>query len=175
MASAAGAIFVDIRPWGDFMKTFLVGFVLVFAFQAKAARALPTAEFITQFTQKINDRLETTNADRAIEGSRTYCSQLSDEQLNDIEGLFVINPNGKANQIVYRELLQVSAGQFIAAVSENLGCYPTSWLPGRSAIGGFFLNTKAYVMDNLLVRKSLEDLAGRSFADSESLAHLVAR
>lgn len=136
---------------------------------------MSTAEFITQFTQKMNDRLETTNAERALEGNRPYCSQLSDEQLNDIEGLFTINPTGKANQIIYRDLGQVSVNQFVTAVSENLGCYPTSWLPGRSSIGGFFFNTKAYVMDNLLVRKSLEDLAGRSIDDSESLAHLVAR
>lgn len=156
------------------MKTFLVGFLILLSSQGHATTTLSTAEFITRFAQKMNDRLETTNAERALDGDRPYCSQLSDEQLNDIEGLFVMNPTGKANQIVYRELAQVSVSQFITAVSENLGCYPTSWLPGRSTIGGFFFNTKAYVMDNLLVRKSLEDLAGRSIDDSESLAQIIA-
>lgn len=136
---------------------------------------MSTAEFISQFVQKVNDRLETTNAERALEGNRPYCSQLSDEQMSEIEGLFVINSSGKASQILYRDLSQVTVSQFIAAASENLGCYPTSWLPGRSTLGGLLFNTKAYVMDNLLLRRSLEDLAGRSFDDSETLAALLSR
>ncbi|MBS1971609.1 MAG: hypothetical protein JSU04_14960 [Bdellovibrionales bacterium] len=157
------------------MKTFLVGFFLIFGLQANAATTMSTAEFIAHYVQKVNDRLETINTERALEGSRTYCAQLSDEQMSEIENLFVTNTTGKANQIVYRDLSHITAGQFIADASENLGCFPTSWLPGRSSIGGFFFGTKAYVMDNLLVRKSLEDLAGRPFDDSETLSQLLTR
>lgn len=157
------------------MKTFLVGILILLSNQASAVGTLSTPEFVAQFTVKMNDRLEDTNAERALEGNRPYCAQLSDEQLNEIENLFVMNSTGKANQIAYRNLAQISVGQFVAEVSENLHCYPTSWLPGRSSIGGFFFNTKAYVMDNLLVRKSLEDLAGRPLEDTESLAQALSR
>jgi len=155
------------------MKTFLLGFCLVFSFQAGAVTKLSTPEFIKRFTQTVNDRLEKVNAERALEGSRPYCSQLSDEQISGIEALFVITTTGKANQIVYRDLAQVTTGQFIAAISESLGCYPTSWLPGRSTIGGFLFNTKAYVMDYILTRESLENLSGRRFDDSETLEILL--
>jgi hypothetical protein len=155
------------------MKTFLVGFFLILGVQAQAAAATSTPEFIAHFVQKVNDRLETTNTERALDGSRPYCAQLDDQQMSDIENLFVTNITGKANQIVYRDLSQITAGQFIADASENLGCFPTSWLPGRSSIGHFFFGTKAYVMDHLLIRKSLEDLVGRSFDDSETLSQLL--
>ncbi len=157
------------------MKTFLVGFFLILAFQAQAATTISAPEFISRYLQKVNDRLETTNIERALEGSRTYCSQLSDEQMSEIESIFVTNTTGKANQIVYRDLSRMTAGQFIAEASENLGCFPASWLRGYSSIGGFFFRTKAYVMDNLLVRKSLEDLAGRTFDNSETLSQLLTR
>lgn len=134
---------------------------------------MTTPQFISHFVQTMNDRLESTNAERALEGSRPYCAQLSDEQNNQIEELFVINPTGKANQIVYRQLDQITVGQFVEAASENLNCYPTSWFSSRSTIGSMLFNSKAYVMDVMLVRRSLEDLAGRTISDDETLATIA--
>lgn len=136
---------------------------------------MSTPEFVSKFVQKMNDRLEVINTERALEGSRLYCSQLSDEQMNEIESLFILNRTGKANQIVYRNLNQVPAKQFVAAVSENLHCYPLAWFPGRSSIGGLLFNTKAYVMDHTLVRETLEALADRSFTDTDTLAAVTTR
>lgn len=155
------------------MKTFLLGFIIILSLQTKTMAATSTPEFVSQFVQKMNDRLEVINTQRALEGSRPYCAQLSDEQMNEIESLFVLNRTGKANQIVYRNLNQVPAKHFITTVSENLHCYPLAWFPGRTSIGGLLFNTKAYVMDHTLVRETLEAIAGRPITETDSLASLT--
>lgn len=152
------------------MKVLLVILSFVMGTQAFAA-APTTAQFINRFVQTVNDRLEKTNLDRAMKGGRLYCAQLSDEQVSDIESLFVTNPTGKANQIVYRDLEKITVGQFIAAAADQLSCYPTFWpSKGRSSIGAVLFNSKSFVMDHLLLQESMKDLIGRTPEDSESLA-----
>jgi hypothetical protein len=134
-------------------------FSLVLATEAGAATSNPTAKFVANFVQSVNDRLETVNTERALSGNRPYCVQLSEEQVSDIESLFV-----------YRSLEKVTVGQFVAAAADNLGCYPTFWpSKGHSTIGGVLFNSKAFVMDHLLLRGALVDLAGRTLAESETL------
>ncbi|HEY8272726.1 MAG TPA: hypothetical protein VIG33_17665 [Pseudobdellovibrionaceae bacterium] len=137
---------------------------------ATAAAVHPTQKFITSFIQSVNDRLETVNMERAIAGNRLYCSQLSDQQVKDIENLFISNPSAKANQFTYRSLDKVTIGQFITAAADNLGCYPTFWpTKGRSTIGGVLFNSKAFVMDHLLLQEALAALAGHATEDNQTL------
>ncbi|WP_413291387.1 hypothetical protein [Bdellovibrio sp. HCB337] len=154
------------------MRTLLGILSIVMGTQALAAT--PTApQFMNRFVQSVNDRLEKINTERALKGGRLYCAQLSDEQISDIESLFVTNPSGKANQIVYRDLEKITVGQFITAVSDQLSCYPTFWpTKGRSSIGGVLFNSKSFVMDHLLLKDAMSDLAGRSPDDNESLAKI---
>lgn len=133
----------------------------------------PAMKFVARFVQSVNDRLETVNTERAISGNRPYCSQLSDEQVKDLENLFITNPSDKASQIVYRKLDKVTVEQFITAAADNLGCYPTFWpTKGHSTIGGVLFNSKAFVMDHLLLRGAIADLAGHPPEDSQTLSNL---
>jgi hypothetical protein len=152
----------------------LIFFSPLLAGASSLAVGNPTTKFIARYIQSVNDRLETVNTERAISGNRPYCPQLSDQQISDIENLFITNPTGKGNQIVYRSLDKVTVAQFIAAAADNLGCYPTFWpTKGRSTIGGVLFNSKAYVMDHLLLRSAIADLAGHTPEDSQTLNNLL--
>ncbi|MGZ3797781.1 MAG: hypothetical protein ACXVB1_15530, partial [Pseudobdellovibrionaceae bacterium] len=103
-------------------------------------------------------------------------SQLSDAQVKDLENLFITNPSAKGNKVIYRSLDKVTVGQFISAAADNLGCYPTFWpTKGRSTIGGVLFNSKAFVMDHLLLKEALTALAGRALDEDETLNTLDSR
>ncbi|KYG61244.1 hypothetical protein AZI85_09900 [Bdellovibrio bacteriovorus] len=119
------------------------------------AGAVTAEEFVRDFTIQTERSLKYINEERALEGKRLYCEKLSDEQVAVIAEA-VENP-------------ETTVAEFVEYVGNNMKCYPEFFEPlGRENLGGFLLNTKAYVMDVLMIHEVLESLnEGRSPHDSE--------
>ncbi|WP_373999697.1 hypothetical protein [Bdellovibrio bacteriovorus] len=119
------------------------------------AGAVTAEEFVRDFAIQTERSLKYINEERALEGKRLYCEKLSDEQVAVIAEA-VENP-------------ETTVAEFVEYVGNNLKCYPEFFEPlGRENLGGFLLNTKAYVMDVLMIHEVLESLnEGRSPHDSE--------
>lgn len=155
------------------MKMIFLSFIF-FGVTSGRAAVPPSQRFVNRFVQSVNDRLESLNMERTISGNRLYCPQLSDQQVKDMEDLFITTPSSVAKQTVYRSLDKVTVGQFIAAAADNLGCYPSFWpTQGRSTLGGVLFNSKAFVMDLKLLQEAMAALAGHAPDNNETLASLL--
>lgn len=121
------------------------------------AHALAVAEFSSQFITALNNRIKVENETRSEAKKTLYCARLSKAQI-----VLIQKTAAKPD---------ITVGEFVETVTESLKCYPEFWAPwGRKNLGGVALNTKAYIMDNYIVRDALEDLApGRSPTDQEPL------
>ncbi|KYG65288.1 hypothetical protein AZI87_12085 [Bdellovibrio bacteriovorus] len=119
------------------------------------AHAVTAEQFVRDFSEQTERTLKYINDERASEGKRLYCEKLNDEQIALI-ATAVQNPD-------------TTVAEFVDYVGNNLKCYPEFFEPlGRENLGGFLLNTKAYVMDVLMIHEVLETLnEGRSPHDSE--------
>lgn len=125
-------------------KTILVITSFLFIQQAGAQTA---AEFSAAFVTQINHRLSITNQERKEQNKGLYCTQMSKQQVALIQKT-AAKPN-------------ITVGEFVDTVGENLKCYPEFWSPwGRENIGGVLFNTKAFVMDTWIIHDVLEDLVG---------------
>jgi hypothetical protein len=120
------------------------------------ASAMTAAEFSQAFVTQANHRLTVTNQERKQEKKTPYCAKLSSAQI-------VLIQKTAAKP-------EITVGEFKNTVAENLKCYPVFWQPWeRKNIGGVLLNTKAFVMDTLLVHDVLEDITGAPVVDEAPL------
>ncbi|CAE79149.1 hypothetical protein AB1A81_05690 [Bdellovibrio bacteriovorus] len=124
------------------MKTLLLFvFALSLAVQAKAE--VTSERFILDFIEQSERSLRVTNEERAAKGKRLYCDALNEDQ--------VVLIAAAANTP------DITVAEFTEVVSNELKCYPVFFPPwGRKGLGGTLVNTKAYVMDVLLVQDILK-------------------
>lgn len=107
------------------------------------AQAVTSDRFIFDFLEQSHRTLNVTNKKRSAEGKRLYCEALNEEQI------LLIAANAS--------IPDITVGQFTEAVSNELKCYPVFFPPlGRKGVTGTLLNTKAYVMDVMLIQDVLK-------------------
>ncbi|WP_374028110.1 hypothetical protein ACES2J_05675 [Bdellovibrio bacteriovorus] len=107
------------------------------------AQAVTSDRFIFDFLEQTQRSLNVINKERAAEGKRLYCEALNQEQVLLIAATASVP--------------DITVAEFTKTVTENLKCYPVFFPPwGRKGVGGTLLNTKAYVMDVLLVQNVLK-------------------
>ncbi|MBO9668128.1 MAG: hypothetical protein J7501_15105 [Bdellovibrio sp.] len=141
---------------------FALTLTLLLGYQAQAA--VTASEFTADFIDQANHRLKITNRERAASGKRLYCTSLSKENEQAIKDLIKENP-------------EITVAEFTDKLANTLKCYPEFWAPwGRKGLGGMALNTKAYVMDTLLIRDVLQDLNDRAtVGDNEKVLDTYSR
>ena len=140
------------------MKRFLLLFcTLGLAVQAQAMTA---AEFTSGLVAQVNEHLSDINEQRPAEGKKLYCTQLNQKQIALIQTA--------ANEP------DITVEAFVEKVSNNLECYAPFWQPWGHTdnLAGVLFNSKAYAMDTILIRESLENYAGREPNDNEALLGL---
>lgn len=137
-------------------------FALVSFVGLQQAGAMTAPEFSSAFVAQANHRLEITNQERTSQNKTPYCAKLNKQQI-----ALVSKTAAKEN---------ITVGEFVTVVSENLKCYPEFWSPWeRKNIGGVLFNTKAFVMDTWIVRDVLEDISeGRTLDDAQLLLEYTA-
>lgn len=143
------------------MKTVLF-LILALSFKAQAQPMTP-AEFTQVFAARINELIVLANAERKAENKGLYCAQLNKEQLKLIRKT-AAQP-------------EITVGAFASVITENLKCYPLYWDAwGQKKMPGFLFNTKALVLDSILVRTAIEDLApSRYVHEEEALLNFPSR
>ncbi|UOF02651.1 hypothetical protein [Bdellovibrio reynosensis] len=128
---------------------------LTFAFSLHA-QAVTVEEFTADFVEQTNHRLKFVNKERSAKNKQIYCSELSDEQISTIKNL-ASTPH-------------ITVTQFMDALSQELKCYPMFWAPwGKQNLGGLVFNSKASMMDLLLVNDVLIDLNEGQVPNSDEL------
>lgn len=129
------------------MKHIIVLATLIFSgFTAQAS--VSKKEFLADFVGQMNDHLVVVNRERSEAHKQVYCSSLNASQVKMIESLVNNNP-------------EITVEDFAANLADTLKCYPEFWPAwGRRNLPGMLTNTKAYVMDTLLIRDVIEDLSG---------------
>ncbi|WP_148278737.1 hypothetical protein [Bdellovibrio bacteriovorus] len=107
------------------------------------AQAVTSDRFIFDFLEQSQRTLNVTNEKRAATGKRLYCEALNNEQILLIAATASVP--------------DITVAQFTEAVSNDLKCYPVFFPPlGRKGVTGTLLNTKAYVMDVMLIQDILK-------------------
>ena len=130
------------------MKSLLIfAFTLMVGFAAHAAQSVE--EFTQGFVAATNAHITELNAQRTAEGKKPYCSALNEKQIALIAKV--------------ASLPDITVKDFVETVSDKLECYEPFWSPWghKENIGGLLFNTKAYVLDNILVNESMVLFAGR--------------
>lgn len=127
---------------------------------AAQAHAMTAAEFASGLVAQVNEHLSDINEQRAAEGKKLYCAQLDQKQIALIQAT--------ASEA------DITVDAFVQKVSNSLECYAPFWQPWGHTdnLGGVIFNSKAFAMDTILIRESLENFAGREPNDSEALLGL---
>ena len=113
-----------------------------------AQASVSKKEFVADFVGQMNDHLVIVNRERAEGHKQVYCASLNAAQVKMIENLVNNNP-------------EITVEDFAANLADTLKCYPEFWPDwGRRNLPGMITNTKAYVMDTLLIRDVIEELSG---------------
>lgn len=135
------------------MKTVVLALTLIFAFNAHAVTA---EEFTADFVEQTNHRLKFVNEERSLKNKQVYCTELSQEQITAVHNL--------------ASTPEMTVGKFLEVLSKDLKCYPMFWAPwGTQNLGGLVFNSKASMMDLLLINDVLIDLNEGAPVKSEGL------
>ncbi|XGC81823.1 hypothetical protein ACES2L_04925 [Bdellovibrio bacteriovorus] len=133
------------------MKIVVCVLTLIFAFQA---HALTAEEFTADFVEQTNHRLKFVNEERTSKNKQAYCAELSQEQITAVHKLATTT--------------EMTVGKFLEVLSKDLKCYPMFWAPwGTENLAGLVFNSKASMMDLLLINDVLIDLNEGSAPKSE--------
>ncbi len=140
------------------MKSLLLVLICAFGLHANAMTA---SEFTTAFVQQTNENLKQTNAERAALQKKLYCTQLNQRQIALIQEVASIP--------------DVTVEAFVAQVADGLGCYAPFWEDWghKNNLAGVLFNSKAFALDTILIRESIEAFAGREPNEYESVLELL--
>lgn len=125
------------------------------------AKAMTAAEFTTAFVQQTNENIKIANEQRAEQNKKLYCAQLDKRQIALIKQV--------------ASLPGMTVEKFVAKVSDQLGCYAPFWKDWghKENLAGVVFNSKAYVLDTLLIRDSIDAFAGREPNEYEAILELL--
>ncbi|UYL09580.1 hypothetical protein B9G69_003210 [Bdellovibrio sp. SKB1291214] len=127
-------------------KLIVIAATMMMGLQAQAS--VTASEFVSDFVNQANHRLEYINKQRTAAKKRTnYCSALDAKQVKTIQEIVAKNP-------------EITVGDFTAQLSDSLKCFPEFWSPWSrtKTTRGMLVNTKAYIMDISLIQDVLADL-----------------
>src|SRR5438445_2915757 len=120
----------------DFMKK-IFGVLISLMMAVPAMAKVSNEEFLDKLVKSVNEQLVIINKERADEGKKLYCKQLSKDSVKSI-----------AKYALKYDLGKYDVYSFVASAGDQLFCYPLSCpSQGRATLGGAICNTKSYTMD----------------------------
>ncbi|MDG0815510.1 hypothetical protein [Bdellovibrio svalbardensis] len=146
------------------MKKFL-GVLVTILMAAPAMARVSNQEFLDKLVKSVNEQLVVINKERAADGKKLYCQQLSEQGVQSL-----------AKYALKYDLRSYDVLSFVSSAADQLFCYPLACpSQGRASLGGAICNAKSYNMDLSLLRAALSSMNGAEVENYDTLQSIAER